>query len=449
MQNNKIIVAILLFSILLPRLSFSQDKNIDQIVAIVGSNVILKSDIESQHLQNQAQGLTSAGDMKCEILENLLVERLMVAEAELDTNIIVTDNQINQNIEARIQYFIQNLGSETAVEEYFKKPLGVIRSELKDVVRNENLSSQMRAKIIENIKVTPSEVRYFYRNLSDEDKPMINTRYEYAQISLFPQIEESEIERIKEQLRDMKKRIEDGENFATFAVLYSDCPSARQGGDLGYFGRATMDPAFSAVAFNLKPGQVSNVVRSEFGFHIIQMIDKRGDRIHARHILMKPKVEPEKIEEASNVLDSLANSIRKAEINFEDAAMRYSMDVNSRNNGGRVINPETMSSKFEPSNLSPEVAKIITDMNINEISKPFKMIDDKQREIITIVKLLGKTEAHRANLQDDYEELSEMYLQKKQNDAIQNWISERQSKTYIRIDETYQNCDFKFENWMK
>lgn len=427
----------------------AQDKIIDQIVAVIGSNIILKSDIESIHLQNQAQGITTEGDMKCEILENLLIDKLMVAEAELDTNIIVTDNQINQQLDARIDYFMQHLGSEKEVENYFKKSIVQLKSELKDVIRNEILSGQMKSKLIEKIKVTPNEVRYYYRNLPDDQKPKINTQYEYAQITAIPVINEQEENRIKDQLRSIKKRVEDGENFAMFAVLYSEDPSANNGGDLGYFGRATMDPAFSEAAFNLKPGQVSNVVKSEFGYHIIQMVDRKGERVRCRHIIMQPKVDAEEKQRMMERMDSLVNRIRKGEITFADAAMRYSNDKNSRINGGIVINPASMSSRFEPQQLAPDISKVINNLNINEISKPFLTIDEKHREVIQVVKLINKVEAHTANLNEDYPLISEMYLAKKQEDTIMDWIGERQAKTYIRIDDTYLNCSFKFKNWIK
>ena len=450
MQNNKIIVA---FIILLNSFSFNtfaQDKNIDQIVAVIGSNIILKSDIEALALQNQAQGITSEGDIKCEILENLLIEKLMVAEAELDTNIIVTDNQINQQLDMRMQYFLQHLGSEKEVENYFKKPLVELKSELHDVIQNEILSNQMRNKIIENAKVTPSEIRYYYKNMSEDEKPVVNTQYQYAQITMIPPISEEEENKIKEKLRDIKKRVEEGENFAMFAVLYSEEPgSAKTGGDLGYFGRATMDPAFAAAAFNLKPGQVSNVVKSDFGYHIIQMIDRKGEKIRCRHILMQPKVDIETKEKTLAMMDSLVNAIRKEKIPFAEAAMRYSQDKNSRNNGGLVVQPNTMSSKFELSQLPPDVSKKLINLKINEISDPFITIDNKQREVIEVVKLIDKTESHTANMTEDYPMLSDMFLQKKQEELIQNWISERQEKTYIRIDDTYSNCDFKFKNWIK
>lgn len=443
------IIALFLIFNLLTVSTYSQDKTIDQIVAIIGTNIVLKSDIESVHLQNLAQGITSEGDMKCEILENILIEKLLVAEAELDTNIIVTDNQINQQLDMRINYFLQHLGSEKEVEKYFQKPIVQLKSDLKDVIRDEILSGQMKSKIIENIKVTPSEVRYYYRNLPENEKPKINTQYEYAQITLVPAISEGEDLRIKDELRRIKKRVDDGENFSMFAVLYSECPSAKDGGDLGFFGRATMDPAFSASAFNLKQGQVSNVVRSEFGYHIIQMMDRRGDQIRAKHILMKPKVDIETKEKSVAMMDSLVNTIRKGDISFTDAAMRYSHDKSSRNSGGVVVNPQTMSSRFEVNMLKPDVSKILANMKLNEISDPFITIDDKQREVIVAVKLINKIDAHTANITEDYPLLSELYLQNKQEEAIMTWVGERQAKTYIRIDDTYHNCDYKYSTWVK
>ncbi len=447
-RSSFFILLFVLFGISMSPLK-AQDKIVDQIIAVVGGNIILKSEIEEMFKQYQAQGMTSEGDMRCEILENLLVEKLMVAEAELDTNIIVTDNQINQSIEERIRNYVQHLGSEKQVEEYFNKPIVQIKSELKDVIKNENLSQQMQRKIIENVKVTPSEVRYFYRGLPEKEKPTINTQYEYAQITLIPKIDEEEDEKIKNKLRDIKQRVEKGELFAMFAVLESEDGSAKDGGDLGYFGRMSMDPTFSAAAFNLKPGQVSNVVRSEMGYHLIQMIDRKGERVRCRHIIIKPKVKPEEMEKAINALDTLANDIRKNKVPFEEAAMRLSMDKNSRNNGGLVINPYSMSSKFEPQMLPPAVSKVLANMKIGEISDPFRMVDDKQREVIQIVKLVNKTESHTADMREDYQLISEMYLQKKKEETVQTWIGQRQSKNYIRIDDTYANCEFKFKNWIK
>ena len=429
--------------------TMAQDKIIDQIVAVVGSNIILKSDIESMYIQQQAQGIVSDGDMKCEILEDFLVEKLLLAEAELDTNIIVSDSQINQNLDQRMQYFVQHLGSEKAVENYFKKPITQIKADLEEVIRNQSLTGQMQGKIIDKVQVTPAEVRYHYRNLKKEEIPVIEPQVEYAQITLFPPIALEEENRIKARLREFKKRVEDGENFATLAVLYSEGPSAVNGGELGYMGRAQLDPNYAASAFNLKGDRISNVVKSEFGYHIIQLVDRKGEQVNSRHIILKPKATPEAMEEAYNRLDSLANFVRKEDLSFSDAALRYSFDKNSRNSGGVVINPNTMSTKWRKEELDPDVSKVLDKLKINEISEPFKTIDDKQRTVYKIVKLINRTEKHRANMQEDYQMLNDIYLQKKQEEALDEWISEQQAKTYISIDDSYINCNFKFKGWIK
>ncbi|WP_372772848.1 peptidylprolyl isomerase [Mangrovibacterium sp.] len=428
---------------------FAQDKIVDQIVAIVGSNIIMKSDIEEMYMNNQAQGVTSDGDMKCEILEDFLVEKLLLAEAELDTNIVITDSQINQQLDQRMQYFVKNLGSEKAVEDYFKKPIIEIKAGLQEVIKNQLMTGQMRGTITNEVTITPAEVRYKVRNTPTEDLPMVEPQVEYAQISIFPPIEIEEENRIKARLREFKKRIEDGENFATLAVLYSEGPSAPNGGELGYMGRAQLDPSYAAVAFNLRGDRVSNVVKSEFGYHIIQLVDRRGEQVNTRHIILKPKPSVEAMQDASTRLDSLAALIRRNQITFEDAAMRYSADKNSRNGGGIAINPYTMSSKWKNQEIEPEVSKVLDRLKENEISDPFLTIDEKQRSVYMVVKLISRSKAHRANLQDDYQLLGDMYLQKKQDEALNKWIAERQAKTYIRIDDSYVNCNFKFNNWIK
>jgi peptidyl-prolyl cis-trans isomerase SurA len=428
----------------------AQDKIIDQIVAVVGSNIIMKSDIESMYMQNQAQGVTSDGDMKCEILENFLVEKLLLAEAELDTTIIVTPSQINQTMDERMQYFIKNLGSEKAVEKYFQKPISSIKADLEEVIRNQLMTSQMRRKITDKVTVTPAEVRYKYRNMEKENVPMVEDQVEYAQISVYPPITLEQENEIKARLREYKKRVEDGESFATLAVLYSEDPSsAPNGGELGYQGRAQLDPAYAAAAFNLKEDRVSNVVRSEYGYHIIQLIGRRGEQINTRHILIMPKPTPEAREKAANSLDSLSTIIRKGKISFETAALHYSADKNSRNGGGVAINPYTMSSKWKNEELDPDDSKVLAKMKENEISDPFVSIDNSQRQVYKIVKLLSRTKEHRANLQEDYQFLHDLYLRGKQEEAINKWVSEQQSKTYIHIDETYLNCNFQFKGWIK
>ena len=428
----------------------AQDKVVDQIVAIVGSNIILKSDIERMNIEQQAQGITSEGDMKCEILENYLIDKLLVAEAELDTLIDVTPSQVNQRMDQQMAMYISYMGSEKAVENYFKKSIVDIKSEMKEGIRNQLLSQQMREKIIQDVTVTPSEVRYNYRNMKEDEIPTVPTQYEYAQITFQPKVGIEEENRVKAKLREIKKRIEDGSSFATMAVLYSEGPSAKDGGVIGYMGRAELDPSYAAVAFNLKENKVSNVVESAFGFHIIQLVDRKGDKVNTRHILMKPKISVEAREEANERLDSLANMIRNNEISFDEAASIFSFDKNSRNNAGIVINPMTMSSRFAVEDLDPDISKIITTMNVNEVSDPFLSLDkESQQPVYKIIKVLKKTESHKANLQNDYQRLAEEFLVKKKEQAFNEWIGTQQSETYIRIDATYANCNFNFNNWIK
>lgn len=428
----------------------AQDKVIDQIVAVVGGNIILKSDIENMAINQQAQGITSDGDMKCEILEQFLINKLLVAEAELDTLITTSPSEINQQMDGQMQMYLQHFGTEKAVEAYFKKPIAMIKSDMQEAIREQLLSQKMRSKIVENITVTPSEVRLHYKNLSKDEIPTIPTQYEYAQITLEPKIGLEEENRVKSKLREIKKKIENGSSFAAMAIIYSEGPSAKDGGVIGYSGRAQLDPAYAAAAFNLKGDKISDVVKSDFGYHIIQLVDKKGEKVNTRHILMRPKISVEAKEEAYNHLDSLAKKIRKQEIPFEKAAGIFSFDKNSRNNGGIVINENTMSSKFAIEDISPDVSKVITKMNTNEVSEPFESIDQSnQQTVYKIIKLTEKTETHKADLQHDYQKLAAMYLAKKKEDTLQKWISERQSQTYIRIDNTYANCNYKFKNWIK
>lgn len=429
----------------------AQDKVVDQIVAVVGKNIILKSDIEDMYLQQQAQGVTSDGDPKCEILENLMVEKLLLAEAELDTTITVTDNQINEQMNSRIQYFIQKLGSQKEVENYFKKPIVQLKADMEDVIKTQLMTQQMQQKILDKVTVTPAEVRLYFRNLAEKDIPQVDEQIEYAQIVVQPTISEAEEERVKATLRELKHRIESGEaSFSAMAAMYSEDPgSARNGGELDYMGRASLDPAYAAAAFNLKGDKISNVVKSEYGYHIIQVMDRKGEMIKTRHILIRPKVSDKEMTRAFEQIDSIANFVRKGTFKFQDAALRYSYDKNSRNNGGVVINPNTGEVKWKLSELDPDVSKVIANMNINEISKPFLTLDDNQRQVYKIVKLISKTPAHKANLRDDYVEISNQYLSKKKEETMDKWIREKQIGTYVHIDDSYTNCNFKYSGWIK
>ena len=428
----------------------AQDKVIDQIVAVVGSNPILKSDIESAAIQMQAQGATTQGDMKCEILEELLEQKLLLAEAELDTLIIVTDNQINQQMDRRMSYFIENIGSEKEVEKYFNKPIVQLKAEMSETIKEQLKTDQMKAKVIEKVTATPSEVRQFFRQMPQKEIPEIGSQLEYSQITILPAITEKEDLEVKAKLRDFKKRVENGDNFATLAILYSEDPgSARNGGEMDYVGRGMLDPAFATEAFNLKPNQVSKVVKSEFGYHIIQLIDRKGEKIKCRHILLRAKVEPKELLTAKTRIDSLADFVRSSKITWDQAAYLYSSDKSTRNNGGLVTSQNTGSSKFQVSELDPDVSKVITTMNIGEISNPFLTLDDKQREVYKVIKLNSKSKSHQANLQEDYQHLSDLFLTKKKEETYRKWIAKQQAKTYIHVDDSYANCNFKLKSWKK
>jgi peptidyl-prolyl cis-trans isomerase SurA len=453
MKQNKTmkILGTLLLAAIISTAAFAQDKVVDQIVAVVGGNIILKSEIEQMNMNQQAQGVTSDGDMKCEILENFLIDKLLIAEAELDTLITVTASQVNQQMDQQMQMYLAHFETEKEVEKYFNKSIQLIKSDMQESIKNQQLSQQMRQKIVESVTATPSEVRRHFKELKDDQIPAIPTQYEYAQITVQPKVELEEQNRVKAKLREFKKRIEDGSSFATMAVLYSEGPSAPNGGELpDYMGRAQLDPAYAAAAFNLKGDKVSNVVKSAFGYHIIQLIDRKGEKVKTRHILMKPKISVESKEKAHAQLDSLANLIRRDDISFEESAVRFSYDKNTRNNGGITINPANMSSKFSIEELDPDVSKIITNMNLNEISKPFETINQENMlSIYKVIKVTKKIMGHKADLKNDYQTLAAMYLAKKKEDVLQEWISTRQSETYIRIDDTYANCNFDFDNWIK
>lgn len=428
----------------------AQDKVVDQVVAIVGNNPILKSDIENVYIQRQMQGDVSDGDMKCEILEDLLIEKLLIAEAELDTNITVTEAQINRTMDGQIQRFLRYTGSVEELERNMGKKLSQIKADMKETVSNQLLTQQMQQKIVGDLTITPAEVRYFYRDMKSDEKPNVKPQLEYAQVVLIPRVSQDEDMRVKSRLREFKKRIESGKtSFATLAIMYSEGPSAKNGGEMQFMGRGELDKSYANAAFNLKGDRISNVVRSEFGYHIIQVMDRRGQKLKTRHIIMKPKVDPKELKDATSALDSLANGIRKKEITFEQAAYLYSGDKDTKNSGGLVINTNTMASRFDLSQLDPADSKVLKDMKIGEISDPFETIDKKGRKVVKIVMLKNRIAAHKANYKDDYKLISDKFMAKKREEAMDKWIAKQQSDTYIHIDESYANCNFRFKNWVK
>jgi len=428
----------------------SQDKVIiDQVVAVIGKQVILQSDIENQALQMRAQGYYSASDIQCEVLEEMLYAKLLVNQAILDS-VEVGDAEIKAEMERRLNYFINQIGSEEKLEEYYKKTIPEIKEEFSEVIKEQLLSQRMQQQITADLKVTPQEVKSFYKDIPKDSMPIVNTEFELEQIIVNPKVKETEVLRVKDQLRDFKDRITKGENFATLAVLYSEDPgSATKGGELGFFGRGDMVAEFSAAAFNLKEGEVSKVVKTDYGYHIIQLVEKKGERINCRHILMKPKISPTEKIKAKQRLDSIRVSIENEEYSFKEACWKFSEDEDTRMNGGVMVNPMTGNSRFEAAHLEPKIAYAISNLKVGEISAPFEAEDENGKTVYKIVLLKAKTEPHTANLKDDYQRIQDLALEKKRVEFMEDWVVKKVKTTYMRIDDDFKKCTFKNPVWNK
>jgi peptidyl-prolyl cis-trans isomerase SurA len=439
-------LALLLMSILTIN---AQDNVVDKIIAVVGNQVVLKSDVENRFISLQAQGYTSGSvDLKTEIFEDLLIQKLMIAQAAIDS-IEVTEQEVENDLDRKMEMYISKIGSKEKLEQYFGKSILDMKNDLRDDTRNERIKEKMQAEITKDIHITPAEVREFYNQFGKDSLPTISGELEVQQIVSYPQVTDDEKDRIRNKLREFRDRVHNGESFSTLAVLYSEDPgSARKGGELGYTPRASLVPEFANVAFNLKTDKVSKIVETEYGFHIIQFIDRKGERINVRHILLKPKIEEVKRTQATSRLDSIADLIRSEKMNFNEAAFYFSADKDTRNNGGLIVNPYTGSSKFEKDNLPPAIAQQINDLKINEISEPFLDVSEG-KDAYKIIKIKSETKSHKANLSDDWNIFENMLTNKKQQDILSKWIKEKQANTYVHIDDTYKNAVFRFKGWLK
>lgn len=428
----------------------AQDNVIDEVLWVVGDEAILKSDVEQARIFYMMQGRPIEGDPYCVIPEQLAIQKLFLNQAAIDS-IEVTDQEVLNAVESEMNGRIAQIGSREKMEEYFGKTSMQIREELRETMRDRMIVERTQYALFENLKVTPAEVRREYAQLKDEEIPFVPTQVEVQIITLQPEIPLEEIERVKAELREYTERINSGDaQFSTLALFYSQDPeSARRGGELDFFGRGEMVPEFSTVAFNLTdPNKVSKIVETEFGFHIIQLIEKRGDRIKARHILRKPEVPTESIELAIEQLDSIAKEIRGGKLTFEEAVM-FSADKNTRKNYGLMSNEMTLSSRFELQELPQEVAKAVYTMNIGEISQPFVMTDKKGKEVCAIVKLKNRIEGHKATATDDFQVVKDVILSKMKEKKLEEWIREKQKTTYVRINGNWCDCEFQYPGWVK
>lgn len=431
--------------------AFSQSNVIDEVIAVVGDNPILQSDVEFQYQQAMMQGSNFQGDLKCHIFEQLLLQNLLLEQAKLDS-IEVSENMVIMTVDRQINEFISRAGSREKLEEWLNKPIHQIKREQRVIVRNQMLTQQMQGTITDDVKVTPAEIRAFYRKTPEDSLPMVAAQFEVQQITVFPKIEVDETERVKSRLREFQRQVSEGRDFATLAVLYSeDQGTAARGGELGFMSRSELVPEFAQVAFNMQePGRVSKIVESEFGLHIIQLIERQGDRVNVRHILLRPKAKPEAVEEAQQRADSIAHLIRGDSISFEEAALRFSMDKDTRINGGLMINPYNQSTKFEIQHISAGINRQMENMAIGDVSDPFMLKDERLgKDYFAVVKLKSKTEPHRANLKDDYQLIQTILENQKREDIFHKWIVRKQQDTYISISPNWINCQYEFKGWNK
>lgn len=432
--------------------SFAQNNIVDEVVWVVGDEAILRSEVE--RIRND-YGSNISGNPYCVIPEQLAVQKLFLHQAELDS-ITVSDADVNRNVEAKINEKVLMAGSKEKLEEYMRMPMKQIREELYEQIRAEMLTKEVRRSLTKDVKVTPAEVRRHYKSMPEDSLPFIPTQVEVQILVQHPRISREEIERVKEQLRGWSDRVTSGAtSFSALARMFSeDEGSARQGGDLGFFGKADMDPAFSNVAFSLTdPNKVSKVVQSEYGFHIIQLIEARGDKIRARHILRRPEVDRKDVEACLSRLDSISADIQEGKFSFEIGAQEISDDKDTRNNHGIMVNTKQdtgdRTTRFEMGELPGEVSRIVNDMEVGEISKPFTMIDKRGREVCAIVKLKNRIPAHRASVTEDFQVLKIAVEARKSEKVIQDWIREKQKSTYVRIKQGWGECDFMYPGWVR
>ena len=425
-----------------------QQKIIDEIIAVVGDKKVLFSDIEKQYQQLTAQGIKPSDDLRCQLFEEFLSQKLLLNQAEIDS-IEVTDAETDLQLDQRLKFFINQVGSEENLVKYFNKSILEIKEDMRDAIKEQILIERMRSDIIGSISVTPSEVKGFYKSLPGDSIPYVNSEIEISQIVIFPSTSEQAIYDVREKLLDLRQRIINGERFSTLAVLYSEDGSALKGGDIGWANKADLDPEYAKAAFNLKKGAVSKIIKSSFGYHIIELIDRTEDRVHTRHILMKPAISVDAKEQAKVKLDSIIRLVRLDSLTFSQAAILFSQDEDTRMNGGQVINDMTGNTKFELNNFDTRDYLIIKNLNIGEISESYESADKHGKIIFKAVVLKSRTNPHVANLKEDFDLLKQMTMVNRQSEIIDNWIKEKIENTYIRLDDKYKNCKFRINGWLK
>jgi peptidyl-prolyl cis-trans isomerase SurA len=441
MRNIKTIIsAVILFAAI--NQSVAQEKVIiDQVVAVVGNSAILKSDLYNQQRQLESQGITFGSDAQCELLDEMLYQKLLFNQAVIDS-IEVSDMQVEQILERRLRFFIQQIGSREQLEAYYGKTIDELKDEFRPLIREQELSQMMESEITKNVRVTPSQVRSFYNNLPPDSIPTVESETEMAQIVIKPQVEQDEIDETKRRLNELRERVLQGESFNTLAILYSEDPgSARRGGELGFYGRGELFPEFEATAFGLMPGEVSEIIETQAGFHIIQMIERRGEQINVRHILIQPQISPLQLSKARSKLDSIRNLIINEEMTFAEAALKFSDDP-GKINGGAMINPYTNTTRLRNDEIDQNLFFVVDRLEEGEISSPVPMMTEEGKQAFRIVKVTRRIDAHLASLEGDYDFIQQIALNKKKMEAVQAWMKRRIGNTFISINENFIDCNF-------
>lgn len=428
-----------------------QKNVIDEVAWIVGDEPIYRSDVEEMYSQMRSEGMQMKGDPYCKIPEQIAVEKLYLHQAKLDT-IEAPESQVQASVDKRLNFFIANLGTKEKVEEYFRKPLPQLREQLLEMMRNNYIVEQVQSELTKHVKATPNEVRKYFTSLPEDSIPYVPLQVETQIISLNPTIPQEEIEAVKARLRSYSDMVNNGEKqFSTLAIMYSEDGSAMQGGELGFHNKADFVPEFSNVAFNLNdPKKVSRIVETEYGYHIIQLIEKRGEQVNVRHILLRPHVSQQDLKLATERLDSLRKEIIAGTFEFDEAARLVSQDKDSRNNKGIMMNQQNGSTRFEMQDLPAEVAKYVESMKPGDISEAFIMRDvASNKDMAAIVRLTNRIEGHKANLSDDYNMIKRMYEAHKKNEILKEWIEKKIVDTYIKVGDGWNNCEFEYSGWIK
>jgi peptidyl-prolyl cis-trans isomerase SurA len=445
---------VLLFSIVmlcLPMCTIAQYNVIDKVIAVVGNGIITKSQLESQYLQYVSKNdKTDPQLIRCKLVEQLLFQRLLLAQAQKDS-IVITDAQVEQELDRRIRYFINQFGSEQKFAEFYGKSIDDFKTELRDDIKDLLLAQKMQGKITEDVTVTPSDIRSYYDKIPKDSLPFINEEVEIGQIIKKPPLSLEAKQEAKDRLQKLRDRIEKGEDFAVLAALYSEDPgSAVKGGNYDTLKRGMFVPEFEAVAFQLKLNEVSKVFETSFGYHIVQLLAKRGEEIGVRHILITPKSSPADLVKAGAILDSIYKVVKRDSISFREAASRFSDDEESRQNGGLVSNPATGTTKFEKADLGqfdPTLAFTIDRMKVGDITEPSITTTRDGKQCYRILYLKSRSDPHAANLKDDYQKIQAAALNERQQKMINTWIKKRLVGTYVRIDDEYKGCKFDI-NWL-